>query len=139
MCLEVRWTRRNRRVECLRTCRGGQTLAPSHLSQVQLHFNNGIHCPLYAMDDSDDDTDLQLVKASATLLADLESALPKLLWRPNKSGTSHGRVHTQVRRRDLDLVIKLVRVTRPDHCRHVLTVGDRSSRSKASRNYSMPG
>lgn len=61
------------------------------------------------MESPDEDDDLKLVKASAGLLSDLESALPKLLWKPSKDG-SHGRVHTQTWRRDLDYVIRLVRL-----------------------------
>jgi len=57
----------------------------------------------------EDDADLKLIQASAGLLSDLELALPKLLWRPSKTGVNHGRVHTQVKRKDLDYVIKLVR------------------------------
>lgn len=57
--------------------------------------------------EDDEDYELKLVKASATLIADLEDALPKLLWKPAKSGNSR-KVHTQVRRRDLDRVINLV-------------------------------
>ncbi|KAK5121521.1 hypothetical protein LTR85_005354 [Meristemomyces frigidus] len=60
------------------------------------------------MEAADEDAELKLVKASATLLADLESALPKLLWRPSKTGTGHGRVHTRVKQKDLDFVIKLI-------------------------------
>ena len=57
----------------------------------------------------DDDDDLKLVKASAGLLSDLESALPRLLWRPAKNGNHRGCVHTQIKQRDLDYVLKLVR------------------------------
>ncbi|KAK4544327.1 hypothetical protein LTR36_004218 [Oleoguttula mirabilis] len=60
------------------------------------------------METADDDADLKLVKASATLLADLEGALPKLLWRPSRDGAAHGRVHTRVKQKDLDYVIKLI-------------------------------
>ncbi|KAK5132295.1 hypothetical protein LTR08_009203 [Meristemomyces frigidus] len=61
------------------------------------------------MDNSpDDDADLKLVKASATLLSDLEDALPKLLWRASKDGTGTGRVHARVKRKDLDNVLKLI-------------------------------
>ena len=60
------------------------------------------------MESPDDEDDLKLVKASASLLSDLEAAIPKLLRKPPKNGSSQGQVHTQVRRRDLDYVIKLV-------------------------------
>lgn len=59
------------------------------------------------MEGTEDDDDLRLVKASATLLADLEDALPKILWKPAKSGNGR-KVHTRVKRRDLDHVIHLV-------------------------------
>ena len=59
------------------------------------------------MENAEDDEDLRLVKASASLLADLEDALPKILWKPSKSGIDR-KVHTQVKRRDLDYVTKLV-------------------------------
>lgn len=61
------------------------------------------------MEATDEDDDLKLVKASAGLLLDLESALPKILWKPRKNGSSRGRVHSQVRKRDLYYVIELVR------------------------------
>jgi hypothetical protein len=52
------------------------------------------------------DDDLQLIRASAGLLSDLQSALSKLLW---KSGGAQGRrVHHLVRLRDLEHVIQLV-------------------------------
>ena len=59
--------------------------------------------------DDDEDTDLKLVRASAGLLSDLESALPKVLWRRAESGSSHGRVHARVKQQDLDYIVKLVR------------------------------
>ena len=61
------------------------------------------------MENAEDDEDLKLFKASATLLSDLEACLPQLLWRRAKSPSSRGRVHTQVKQRDLDHVLKLVR------------------------------
>ena len=60
------------------------------------------------MEGSEDDDDLKLVKASAALLADLEDALPKIFWKPAASGNGR-KVHTQVRRKDLDHVTRLVR------------------------------
>lgn len=63
------------------------------------------------MESADDDDDLKLVQASAGLLSDLESALPKLLWKPTKSGNTRGRVHSQVKRRDLDYIIRLVNLS----------------------------
>ncbi|TKA62881.1 hypothetical protein B0A55_08477 [Friedmanniomyces simplex] len=60
------------------------------------------------MEAVDDDEDLKLVQASANLLSNLESALPKLLWRPSTTSGKHGPVHTRAKRRDLDYVIKLI-------------------------------
>ena len=91
------------------------------------------------METAEDEDDLKLVQASAGLLSDLEVALPKLLWNPSKTGSSHGRVHTQVKRRDLDHVIELVRVYRLKALGMTLIAGNRSNHSKASRNSSMLG
>ncbi|RMY96738.1 hypothetical protein D0862_08433 [Hortaea werneckii] len=60
------------------------------------------------MESNDDDADLQLIKASSTLLSDLQDALPKALWRPSKTDSAHGRVHSHVRQRDLDYILKLI-------------------------------
>ena len=90
------------------------------------------------MDGPDDDADLKLVKASATLLSDLEDALPKLLWRPSKNATGKGRVHTQVKRKDLDNVLKLVRSMATDEFRPLLMSCNRLSPFKRSRNCSTP-
>ncbi|KAK5165127.1 uncharacterized protein LTR77_009224 [Saxophila tyrrhenica] len=60
------------------------------------------------MEGLEDEDDLRLVQASAGLLNDLQESLPKLLWKPSKSGTRHGPVHRQVKRRDLDHVINLI-------------------------------
>ncbi|RMY14724.1 hypothetical protein D0868_01291 [Hortaea werneckii] len=60
------------------------------------------------MEGNDDDTDLQLIKASSTLLSDLQDALPKALWRPSRTDSARGRVHSQVRQRDLDYILKLI-------------------------------
>ena len=61
------------------------------------------------MDDADDEEDLELVRASAGLLSDLESALRKLLWKRQKTITRHKAVHKYVKRRDLQFVVNLVR------------------------------
>ena len=65
-----------------------------------------------AMKTNEEDDDLQLVRASAGLLLDLETHLPKLLWKPSDKGTSssdvHGPVHTRVRHKDLAYIINLV-------------------------------
>ncbi|KAK3066471.1 hypothetical protein LTR53_017174, partial [Teratosphaeriaceae sp. CCFEE 6253] len=60
------------------------------------------------MEAADDDDELKLIQASANLLTDLEAALPKILWRLNKSDGQRGHVHSRVKRRDLDYVIKLI-------------------------------
>ena len=65
------------------------------------------------MEGPEEDDDLQLVKASARLLSDLEDALPKLLWNPSSKTGSGRRVHSHVKRRDLDHVIRLVRNAMP--------------------------
>lgn len=58
-----------------------------------------------------DDNDIKLVRASASLLADLEASLPKLWW---KSGSSQGdrrerKSHSRVKQKDLTYVVSLVR------------------------------
>ena len=60
------------------------------------------------MEALEEEDDLKLVRASVGLLSDLEAALPKVLWK-SKRGSHGGRVHTQVKRRDLEYVFKLVR------------------------------
>lgn len=60
------------------------------------------------MEGTEEDVDLKLVKASATLLADLEDALPKVLWKSAKSGNGR-KAHTQVKGKDLDYITRLVR------------------------------
>ncbi|KAK0253227.1 hypothetical protein LTR91_011040 [Friedmanniomyces endolithicus] len=60
------------------------------------------------METADDDDDLKLGQASASLLSALELALPRLLWRRSETGSDHGAVHTRAKRRDLDYVIKLI-------------------------------
>ncbi|KAI7135785.1 hypothetical protein KC352_g30542, partial [Hortaea werneckii] len=60
------------------------------------------------MGSNDDDADLQLIKASPSLLSDLQDALPRALWRPAKTDSAPGRVHSQVRQRDLDNILQLI-------------------------------
>ncbi|KAF4556425.1 Tubulin folding cofactor D-like protein [Elsinoe fawcettii] len=55
--------------------------------------------------DTDEEDDLQLVKASAQLLSDLEAALPRLLWR---KGKAEQQPHRYVKNADLDRVISLI-------------------------------
>ncbi|KAF1348011.1 armadillo-type protein [Delphinella strobiligena] len=58
---------------------------------------------------SQDDDDLRLIRASNSLLEDLERSLPRLLW---KSKTN--RVHQLVRLRDLDYVLQLIEPFQPE-------------------------
>lgn len=65
------------------------------------------------MENVDEEDDVKLVKASATLLSDLEAELPKLLWKRSAMHESsqkqkQKRVHTRVRKCDLERVINLV-------------------------------
>jgi hypothetical protein len=92
--------------------------------------------PAVIMDDDADESDLKLVRASASLIADLQDALPKLLWRQAHSG--RGRVHTRVKNRDLQYVIALVRNHRLATSRLRLMARTRLSHSKANRNCWMP-
>jgi hypothetical protein len=66
------------------------------------------------MEPTDEDDDLKLAKASATLLSGLETSLPKLLWKPSNTGGGHGAVHSRVRQSDLTYIINLVRLTDSD-------------------------
>lgn len=62
------------------------------------------------MEQNEEEDDVRLAEASASLLSDLEKHLPKLLWKPSRSDTnSHGSVHSRVKRKDLDFIVKLVR------------------------------
>ena len=63
------------------------------------------------MEGNDEDEDVKLARASAGLLADLESCLQKVLWKPAPSHATHGRVHSRVRQKDLDYIINLVRLS----------------------------
>ena len=60
------------------------------------------------MDNGEDEDDLKLVRASASLLSDLEAALPKVLWKPGKTSAQHGHVHKQVKQRDINYILRLV-------------------------------
>jgi hypothetical protein len=61
------------------------------------------------MEANDEDEDVKLARASAGLLADLESCLQKVLWKkPAQNHTAHGGVHSRVRLKDLDYIINLV-------------------------------
>lgn len=64
--------------------------------------------PTHVMEAHDEDEDIKLAKASAGLLADLETCLQKVLWKPSRNHASHGRVHSRVRQKDLDYIINLV-------------------------------
>lgn len=60
------------------------------------------------MEHNEEEDDVKLAKASAGLLADLESCLPKVLWKPSRIEADRGRVHSRVRQKDLDYIINLV-------------------------------
>lgn len=60
------------------------------------------------MDGAEDDDDLKLIKASAGLLADLESDLPKVSWHEFKIPSAGRRAHKYVKRRDLNRLVQLV-------------------------------
>ena len=65
-------------------------------------------CPYTGMEATEEEDDVKLAKASVGLLADLESQLPKLLWKRSKSDGARGAVHSCVRQKDLGYVIRLV-------------------------------
>ena len=68
-----------------------------------------IYTPLHIMEGNDEDEDVKLARASAGLLSDLESCLQKVLWKKSaQNTTTHGRVHSRVRQKDLDYIINLV-------------------------------
>jgi len=92
------------------------------------------------MEHNEEDDDLKLAKASAGLLADLESCLPKVLWKPSRTDAGRGRVHSYVRRTDLDYITNLVCLCSSislvfDHPPE-LTASIRSNPSKASHTSS---
>ena len=89
------------------------------------------------MDNSEEDDDLILVKASGILLTDLEDALPKLLWKPAKNGNAR-KVHSLVKRGDLDHVTRLVRAFTMPSLQVLISTG-RSNLSKANLNCWMSG
>jgi hypothetical protein len=65
--------------------------------------------PTHVMETNDEEEDVKLARVSAGLLADLESCLPKILWKASRNNdASHGRVHSRVRQKDLDYIINLV-------------------------------
>lgn len=89
------------RVKCLEDPLFCLSLLPLYGMFLRQHHN---------MENTDEDEDLKLARASAGLLDDLQAAIPRLLWKANKhDGTTPRRVHSRVKQRDLDYVIKLVR------------------------------
>lgn len=60
--------------------------------------------PSERMENTDEDEELKLIKASAGLLTDLEHGLHRLLFKPGMR-----KAHTRVKQRDLDHVVNLVR------------------------------
>lgn len=88
-------------------------------NRLDINASNRINYPVFGrrrqrdghantMEQNDEDDDIKLAKASAGLLADLESCLPKVLWKPSRTNAERGRVHSHVRRKDLDYIINLV-------------------------------
>ena len=92
------------------------------------------------METVDDDDDLKLFQASASLLSDLEHALPKVLWKRSK-GTIRGAVHSSIKRPDLDYLITLVRPPGPATINGppLLTTRNRLSHSRVILSYWTPG
>lgn len=78
-----------------------------------------------------DDDDIQLIRASASLLQDLEQSLPHLLWK-DKQRT---RVHHLVRLRDLDHVLQLVRLDYPKNVCSTGLMWRRSNLFSPNLNY----
>ena len=70
--------------------------------------HNPEHTRAHVMETVEEDGDIKLARASAGLLADLESCLPKLLWKPSRDSAARGPVHSRVRQKDLDYIINLV-------------------------------
>lgn len=104
-----------------------------HSHQNETDFDFIAHAP-YRMASQDDD-DLRLVRASHSLLEDLEGSLPRLLW---KSKTN--RVHQIVRLRDLDYVLQLVRyIYHPCRPSIWLLTSARLSLSSQNLSSSIPG
>lgn len=60
------------------------------------------------MENNEEDEDAKLARASAGLLADLEASLPQLLWKTSRSSPGERRLHSCIRRRDLDYLLNLV-------------------------------
>jgi len=81
---------------------------------------------------AEDDEELRLVRASGSLLSDLEINLPKLLWKsPAKTG-GHRKSHQYVKAGDLEFVIQLVFVRASSFLKYADC--HRSSLSKVSLN-----
>ena len=85
------------------------------------------------MDDGEDD-ELRLVRASASLLADLEASIPKLLWKLSRSSTGHLQVHRYVKEKELAYVKTLVYLAQHVYRPACLTAR-RLSPFKESRSY----
>lgn len=58
--------------------------------------------------DPEDEDDMRLVRASASLLSDLVASLPKLFWKRSVENGQSKTVHRLVKIKDLEYVIKLV-------------------------------
>ena len=74
------------------------------------------------MESSEDEDDIKLAQASARLLADLEIASPKILWKPNRTNSGTRRVHSQVSKQDLEYIVRLVWSSNHTPCNQDLPV-----------------
>ena len=88
------------------------------------------------MESPDDEDDLKLIQASAGLLSDLEAALPKLFWKASKNKSDGRRVHTYIKRKDLEYIIRLVYLSHKSTEKRRLMIWCRLNPSKANRNCS---
>jgi hypothetical protein len=57
--------------------------------------------------ETEDDDELRLVRASGSLLSELVTSLPKLLWKPSYARLQR-RVHRRYHAHDLDTIVQLV-------------------------------
>lgn len=103
------------RVKCPRSAVRVAGLERLESCRLEVHTGQGkegkerrlLHPP-DTMENNEDEDDVKLARASAGLLADLEASLPKLLWKASPTPSAKRRVHSCLRRRDLDYVLDLV-------------------------------
>ncbi|CAK1358262.1 unnamed protein product [Cercospora beticola] len=88
---------------------GANECTPASPTHLHAKTFDSVHL-LYTliMDGAEDDDDLKLIKASAGLLADLESDLPQVLWHKLKTPSARRRAHKYVKRRDLNRLVQLI-------------------------------